>query len=177
MLSVRNESAEVLYVVGDIIPITSKDLQELKQLALLNPRQRVRLCVHKSPNDTQHEMFIVHAKDCYVRPHKHLGKAESMTILEGEVDIVLFNEDGTVQRTVSMGPQNSGKIFYHRLSETFYHTLIIRTEFLVFHEVTKGPFVKTDTIFPEWAPVEQGLASAMFIDRVEFLIKENQKKP
>ena len=177
MISVRSESAEVLYPVEDIITVTAKDLQELKRLALLNPRQRVRLCAHRSPSDSQHEMFIVHTRDCYVRPHKHLGKVESMTILEGEVDIVLFHEDGIIRKTISMGSQNSGKAFYQRLPDEICHMLIIRSEFLVFHEITEGPFVRGNTVFPEWAPAEQGGASAQFIEQIELLIKKMDEQP
>lgn len=176
MFNFRSESPEVLYPIDEIISVTKKDLQELKLLARLNPRQRVRFCTHGSPSDSQHEMFIVHTKECYVRPHKHLGKAESMTILEGEVDVVLFHEDGTMRQVISMGPQNSGKVFYQRLSDAIYHTLIIRTDFLVFHEITGGPFLRGDTIFPEWAPKEQGVTSARFIEQVELQIKKKYNK-
>ena len=177
MIKVRNESVEVLYPVEDVVVIRDRDLQDLKRLALLNPRQRIRYCAHRSINDSQHEMFIVHARNCYVRPHKHLGKAESMTILEGEVEVVLFNEDGTLRKTISMGPQNSGKAFYQRLSDPVYHTLIIRTDFLVFHEITEGPFVRGDTVFPKWAPEEQGEDSTQFINQVELQIKHLNKQP
>ena len=30
--------------------------------------------------------------------------------------------------------------------------LIIASEFLVFKETTRGPFIREDTIFPNWAP-------------------------
>lgn len=174
MIKVRKESAEVLYPEEDVVVVTCADLDELKRLALLNPRQRVRLCTHRSPNDALHEMFIVHTRDCYVRPHKHLGKSESMTVLEGIVDVVLFNEDGSIRQVVRMGEPGSGKVFYQRLSEPIYHMLIIRTEFLVFHESTEGPFMRENTVFPEWAPAEQGSASREFADKTEKLISERE---
>ena len=31
--------------------------------------------------------------------------------------------------------------------------LIIKSEYFVFHEVTNGPFDKSKTIFPTWAPI------------------------
>ena len=111
------ESNEVLYPGEDVVLITNTDLKELKRLALLNPRQRVRLCSHRSPNDQLHEMFIVHTHECYVRPHKHIGKVESMAVLSGEVDVVLFYEDGTIRKVVRMGDMSSGKVFYYRLSD------------------------------------------------------------
>ena len=51
-----------------------------------------------------------------------------------------------------MGELRSGKTFYYRLSEPIFHTLIIRSEILVFHEITQGPFLREQTEFAEWAP-------------------------
>lgn len=174
MIKIRKENAEVLYPEEDIVTVTAADLEEFKRLALLNPRQRVRLCAHRTPNDRLHEMFIVHMRDCYVRPHKHIGKAESMAILEGEVDVVLFHEDGSIRQVIRMGALNSGKAFYQRLSDPIYHTLIIRTEFLIFHESTEGPFLRENTVFPEWAPAEQGVDSKEFTDQIELLISKGE---
>jgi cupin fold WbuC family metalloprotein len=172
MIKIRSESAEVLYPDEDIVAVAPADLQELKRLALLNPRQRVRLCAHTSPNSRLHEMFIVHARDCYVRPHKHIKKAESMAVLEGEVDVVLFHEDGSIRRVIQLGATDTGKIFYQRLPEEIYHMLIIRSELLVFHEIIEGPFLRESSIFPDWAPVEQGEASNVFIGQIELLIRK-----
>ena len=170
MINVRRESAEVLYPDEEIVFVGSADLEELKRLALQNPRQRVRLCTHRTPNDALHEMFIVHMRDCYVRPHKHVGKSESMTVLEGSVDMVLFDEDGSIRDVIPMGAPGSGRIFYQRLSDPIYHMLIIRSEFLVFHESTEGPFLRENTVFPDWAPADQGSASAEFADNIKKLI-------
>ncbi len=52
-----------------------------------------------------------------------------------------------------MGDQRSGKIFYNRLDKQSYHMLIIKSDFLIFHEITSGPFDKNKTIFPKWAPI------------------------
>ena len=136
----------------------------MKKLAMLNKRLRIRLCTHVSPNDKLHEMFIIHAKDCYVRPHKHIGRVESMAIIEGEADLVLFDEDGIIKQVISMGEISSGKKFYYRLSEPVYHTLLIRTDFLVFHEITEGPFSRENSFFPEWAPEEY---DTDFIEHIE----------
>lgn len=176
MIAIRKESIEVFYPEDEVVLINSLDLDEMKRLALLNPRQRVRLCTHRTPNDPLHEMFIIHTQGCYVRPHKHLGKSESMTVLEGEVDVVLFHEDGSIRDVVSMGVPGSGRIFYQRLSDPIYHTLIIRTEFLVFKECTEGPFLRENTVFPDWAPLEQGAAPAEFISRIELLISERGQR-
>lgn len=168
MIDTRIESKEVLYTQDAVVLLAEDDLQKLKKLALLNPRQRVRLCVHRDPDNSLHEMFIVHTKNCYIRPHKHIGKAESMTILEGEVDVFLFHEDGSIRQIIHMGEINSGKLFFYRLSEPIYHMLLIRSEFLVFHEVTEGPFLREQTIFPEWAPCENDIDTQNFIKKLNY---------
>jgi len=170
MLATYKESNEVFYPVEKVVTLTSRDIEELKSISLLNPRQRVRLCTHTSSNDNLHEMFIVHGQHCYVRPHLHLGKAESMAVIEGEVDVVLFHEDGSIRNVIRMGDLSSGKIFYYRLSDPIYHMLLIRTPFLVFHEVTEGPFIREKTVFPDWAPKENEQDVKDFISKIESLI-------
>lgn len=175
MIATRIESNEVLYPKDDVVLISNVDLDELKRLALLNPRQRVRLCSHRTPDDSLHEMFIVHTNECYVRPHKHFGKAESMAVLEGEVDVVLFHDDGSIREVLTMGDIASGKTFYYRLSDPIYHMLIIKTDFLVFHEVTQGPFVRDQSAFAEWAPKENDEDMNDFIVRIKSLINIYKK--
>ena len=53
-----------------------------------------------------------------------------------------------------MGDYNSGKSFCYRLSTPEYHTVLPKTKYVVFHEVTNGPFRREDTVFGEWAPDE-----------------------
>ena len=164
MIKSRKESDEVLYVDQGSVLLETMDLDEFKRLALINPRQRIRLCTHESQNDQLHEMFIIHTKDCYVRPHKHLGKVESISILEGEVDVILFHNNGKIMKIFEMGDPTTSKPFYHRLNNPIYHMLIIKTDFLVFHEITEGPFIRSNTVFPEWAPAEY---DKKFIQNIE----------
>lgn len=154
MIPVRKESDEVLYPAEDVVLVDSADLAEFKRLAMRNPRKRIRLCTHRAPSDGLHEMFIVHTSETYVRPHKHIGKAESFAIIEGRVDVVLFHDDGSIRQVVRMGEPGSGLPFYYRLSDPIFHTLLIRSEILVFHEVTQGPFLREQSVFAEWAPLD-----------------------
>ena len=150
----HKENEEVLYANADINIVCDGNIKELKNLSEDNPRQRIRLCAHTDQNDLLHEMLIVHKKNTYVRPHKHLGKSESTHIIEGLVDIIVFNDDGRIEQVISMGDYASGKAFYFRMSKPFFHTLLIRSEILVFHEITNGPFDRRTTLFAPWAPDE-----------------------
>src|SRR3989338_8531886 len=104
---------EVLYTDQDLTRVSKADIALLKQKALANDRKRIRLCSHKNVNDPLHEMLIIHTKDTYVRPHKHLNKSESLHVIEGMVDIVLLDEEGEVAEVIAMGYYASGLRFYY----------------------------------------------------------------
>ena len=38
------------------------------------------------------------------------------------------------------------------MSSAKYHMLIIQSDILVFKETVRGPFIRDDTVFPDWAP-------------------------
>tara|TARA_B100000795_G_C22748064_1_gene418145 strand:- start:631 stop:1149 length:519 start_codon:yes stop_codon:yes gene_type:complete len=145
---------EVLYAEDSIVQIDSLDIAELKLKAKKNPRKRIRVCAHKNIDENIHEMLIVHEKNCYVRPHKHTGKTESFHIIEGKADVILFHEDGSIDQVISMGEITTGLKFYYRLPPFRFHTLLIHSDVLVFHEITSGPFRIEDTIMAPWSPEE-----------------------
>jgi len=153
-MRMRQISEEILYADEPVVRVGPSIIERLKEIARGNRRRRCRLCAHTDVNDRLHEMLIVHAEGTYVRPHKHLGKPESFHVIEGMVDVILFAEEGRITHVIRMGDHTSGREFYYRISEPLYHTLLIRSEFLVFHEITSGPFVRSDTLFAPWAPAE-----------------------
>lgn len=150
----RNESDEVVYLEGAMVVLDCGDIRELGDLAAKNPRGRMRFCTHTGVDDPVHEMFIVHERRAYVRPHKHLTKTESFHVISGSADVVLYEDDGRISEVVTLGDFGSGLPFYYRLSDPVYHTLRIRTGQLVFHETAPGPFDCSDSVFPDWAPGE-----------------------
>ena len=89
-----------------------------------------------------------------MHPHKHMGKDESFHLICGEIDLVVFDEGGNVVEVLHMGDYASGSPFYYRISSGTFHTQIFLKD-TIFHEVTKGPFNKVDTIVAEWAPNEK----------------------
>jgi cupin fold WbuC family metalloprotein len=143
---------EVLYSGDRIVKIGFKDVELLKEKANRTKRKRIRLCAHEDVDAELHEMFIIHTNDTYVRPHKHLNKSESIHVLEGSVDLVIFDETGNITESTRLGDYASGHQFYHRLSDPTYHTLVIHSDTVAFHETTNGPFNPEDTIWAPWAP-------------------------
>ena len=149
---VTNESDEVLYASSLCVAIDNKIIERLGSLAVKTNRGRLRLCAHQTPNDDTHEMFIVHPRGAYVPPHKHLGKSESLLILSGTCEHVLFDDQGRITAKRRMGDLASGHDFYLRIGSPIFHSLVILSDQLVFLEITKGPFQRQDTFIAPWAP-------------------------
>lgn len=146
------ETEEVYRSQGSITKIMAADIAFLKDRAKENTRKRVRLCSHPDADDLLHEMIIVHAQHAYVPPHRHLNKSESFHVIEGQLSVFLFNDDGHIIDVISMGDVGSGKVFFYRLSSSLYHSVLPESEFVVFHEVTNGPFAPKDMMIAPWAP-------------------------
>src|SRR5262245_20679003 len=151
MIRATKQNDEVLVAQGAVIQLGRPDIQELKAQSNFNERRRIRICAHPDPEDRLHEMFIVHRQGAYIRPHKHFNKTESVHVLEGLAVMILFDEAGGISEAIPIGDYSSGRTFYYRMTEPCFHTLWITSDYLVFHEITNGPFRRHDTVFPPWA--------------------------
>lgn len=143
---------EVFTHTDPVIEIGPDWISRLKAAAEASPLRRARVCLHLRPEDAVQEMIIVLCEDVLFPPHRHQNKTESFHIIEGELDLVVFDDEGAPINTLKMGPPGSGKTFCYRLNSPLYHALLLRSSFVVFHETTTGPFTKGDAQFAPWAP-------------------------
>lgn len=148
----------------DILEIKQEWLARLKEAAQETPRRRARLNMHRTSEDPVQEMLICFCKDSVLPPHKNANKSESFHVVEGNLDVLVFDNDGNLIRKVEMGPLGSGRTFMYRLASDPWHTVVPLSEFVIIHEVTRGPFKPTDTVFPPWAP-EEGPAVTAFLNK------------
>lgn len=153
-MNIREVSLEVLVTEDPLVTVKEVQVEELTRRALASPKHRARLCAHRSADDAVHEMIIALTRDCYVRPHRHVGKCESFHIIRGELDLILFDEAGMPSARIELGPYGSGRPFYYRNEASAFHTVIVRSKIAVMHESTVGPFRSEDTIYASWAPDE-----------------------
>ena len=147
--------SEVWFNDQDIVKIDGDLIEKLKAQAEHHPRKRARFCLHKNTQAEVHEMVIAVMKEAYVRPHKHKYKTESFHVIRGSLWLCIFNDKGDIVEKFRMSERGGDGYFLYRLEKNYWHTIIPITDFVAFHEVTKGPFNNTDdSIFPDWAPKE-----------------------
>lgn len=150
--------AEEVYVIdAPIAHFGPEGIQFLKEKVYQTQRKRVRVCMHKDIQEKLHEMHVCYVKETYVRPNKHIKKDESLHIIHGSADFIFFDDKGAITDVVPLGDYTSGRNFYCRIPESVYHTFVIRSDIIVIHESTPGPFRREDTLFAPWAPEEANL--------------------
>ena len=171
MTPVTVAGPEVLIATGGVVKLSARDVADVVARARRSPRKRARLCAHPTPADSMHEMVICLARGTYVRPHRHAGKSESFHVIEGELDVVLFDDSGSIADVIELGPYQSGKTFFYRLMVPAFHTVLVNTPHVLFHETTNGPFDPATTEFAAWAPGEGEEGVVAYLDRIRAEVK------
>lgn len=158
-MALIQHSPEVFLAPGPVAAIGPGDIDVLRAAVDASPRGRVRINLHPDSSALLHEMFIAIKPGSYIRPHKHPGKSESFHLVHGAVDVVVFDDAGGIAEVVQLG--QPGGAFYYRMSEPLFHTLVIRSDLLIVHEITNGPFDRGGTVFADFSPEESAAPAAI----------------
>ena len=131
-----------VYLATDlVVKIDREDIRRLVAAAEGLSRKRARICSQRSNETPIHEMIIALGRETYVQPHMHPSKTESFHVIEGLCDVILFDDAGAISDVISLGDYKSGRVFFYRIADPIFHTLIIRSPIFVIHETTNGPFL------------------------------------
>jgi cupin fold WbuC family metalloprotein len=168
----RKVSANVFVTDDEIVQVDRSVVDMLREAAPGAPLKRVRFNAHGGAGEVVQEMILAVSRDSYIPPHKHPGKSESFHIVEGEVDVVLFDDGGQIREVVHLGNLLSGKPFYYRTSQAYFHAVVIQSDFAIFHETTNGPFIKEETILAPWAPRAEGPVAEKYLAGLREALKD-----
>jgi cupin fold WbuC family metalloprotein len=142
---------------------TRELLDSLAAKATSSPRGRTHFNIHSSPADPVQRFIVVANRQSYVRPHRHLSKAELALVLRGQIDVVTFDEHGRVTARHIVGG-NTGSFGYETPRET-WHTLIPGADGTSFLEIKEGPYDPATVVeFASWAPAEGDRAVPGFME-------------
>ena len=140
-----------LFNSDDVYVLDEQRLVELKRIALAHPLKRSRVCLHQSRDSSIQEMIIVANRDSLIEAHRHpANKPESYHILEGRMLVRIFDNNGAIIREIMLGDNVNPKMY--RIGGGVWHQPIPLTEWVVYHEVFAGPFIKeVDVIYSNWS--------------------------
>lgn len=148
-MKIKKKNSEVYYCNGNLVFFDKKIKNFLISKAKKSSSGKCRICFHENIKSSLHEMIIIHSKKSYVPPHRHLKHAESLTILQGSANLIIFDRKGNIIKKVLLSDRKNGVNFY-RMNKSTFHSLIIKSKYLIFHEVTRGPFVRKNMIIARW---------------------------
>lgn len=123
---------------------------------------------HTGPQDNPHRFLNVLLAGTYCRPHRHTTppKAESFVVLEGEADVILFDDHGNETARYRLGTKGAdGHLWGVDLPPGVWHTVVAKSERVVCFEVKPGPWDPlSDKDFATWAPAEGDAAAAAYCE-------------
>jgi cupin fold WbuC family metalloprotein len=138
-------------------------LEELAAQAARSPRQRAHYNIHASANDRVQRFVVVAQPAAYFRPHRHATKSELAVLLRGQVDVLVFDEEGRLTARARVGDGTDGMAY--ETPERTWHTLVSGPGGCAFLEIKEGPYdAATATEFAAWAPAEGDRAVPGFLD-------------
>lgn len=118
-------------------------------------RKRQMVNIHEQLDNKYHRMINVLQPSTYICPHKHENpdKFELFVIIQGELLIVVFDDNGNITNHIILSHQSGNYLV--ELQPRIFHTIIPLSVNTIVFECKEGPYCeKTDKIFATWAPKE-----------------------
>jgi cupin fold WbuC family metalloprotein len=115
-------------------------LNETSAKAKVNPRLRMNHNIHADLNDPVNRLLNALEPGTVIPVHRHLHpyKNESIVILRGELDVLLYNDNGLIEERITL---NSEKGNYGiDISGEIWHSMEVKQEGTVIYEVKTGPY-------------------------------------
>lgn len=120
--------------------IDKVSLDHLYNEAKKSERLRSHLLLHKSHEDKVQRLLIALVKDSYVEPHYHElpHQWEMFVILEGQIEITLYNNSNEIKESFLAGENTSISIV--NLEPNEIHSIKCISPKALMLEIKEGPF-------------------------------------
>lgn len=155
-MRIHELTPETSYVLDPIAPgMTPRSASSLLEKYKLSARKRHGYCFHQNPDVDLHDIIICYDSTSYIPPNKHIGKAESLLVIEGEIDFFLFNDNGQAYDYRRLSACNTSYPFYLRVPPNTWHGLrAVGTKPCIIKETIAGPCDAATLQWASFAPSE-----------------------
>ena len=153
------QCSEVVYSAQDsVISISKSEVDFLREVAEKSSSRKARILLHGTPEKDLHEMLIVHSYGQYIQPHINVHSAKSFVVLDGDMIVVMYKNDGTINRHIHLSNYDSCLEFLLRIDEPVFHTVLATSNTVTFLETVKGPH--RETCYAPFAPSPANVSEA-----------------
>ncbi|MDR0795488.1 MAG: WbuC family cupin fold metalloprotein [Tannerella sp.] len=133
--------------------INQELLDETSRKAAETPRLRMNYNIHNRLDDPVNRMLNALDPGTYLCPHRHLTppKTESYVVLRGELDALIFDDNGNLIQKITLNPETGN--YGIDIPAGVWHSMIVKQPGTVIYEVKEGPFTPiAHEDFAPWAP-------------------------
>ena len=137
----------VFYANKNPFSITRQQLSLIKELAFFRGVDICRICLHINNKSDIHEMLMMHTQPSSTGPLKQDKTSISYHIIEGELEIKLYDNNGNEVKNYNLNSHSSSTISSHslRLNANQYRSIHSKSNYTLFLETASGPFKDSDT--------------------------------
>ena len=100
-------------------------------------KDNIRINLHKNKNENYHDMIILQKKGTIIKPHRHPSGGETINLIYGKMKVLLMNSKGVIKKKLLM---DTKKNLVYRVPGKIFHTYIIVSDYVVYHENKSGPY-------------------------------------
>lgn len=143
--------------------VGNSEFNNLKEQARESTRLRSHLNLHESLDANVQRLFIATEPDTYIRPHRHpqSHKWELFVVLDGKIELLLFNNEGDITERVMLTPDGIRAV---QIPPLTWHGYICHQSGTLALEVKEGAYIPTaEPDFAPWAPAENSDGSRDYL--------------
>jgi len=144
--------------------ISNTELENLTHNATKSERQRAHLNVHDSLDANVQRLFIATEPDTYMRPHRHPEphKWEFLTVLTGEIDLMVFDDNGTLTMRETLSQTGIRSV---EIPPNTWHAYVCKLSKTSVLEVKEGAYIPTEPEdFAPWSPAENSAGAKTYLE-------------
>ena len=142
---------------------TGDILKELVATAQGSDRLRTNLNIHESSNADVQRLFLAFEPGTYIRPHRHpqAHKWELFIVLEGELDLLLFNNQGEIVQRITLSAAATRVV---EIPPNTWHSYISKKSGTLALEIKQGVYLPSpEEDFLSMSPAENTKEAAAYL--------------
>ncbi len=127
---------------------------ELVNAAQQSDRLRTNLNIHESPEADVQRLFLAFEPGTYIRPHRHpqAHKWELFIVLEGELDLLLFDDSGAIEQRITLSRKTTRVV---EVPSNTWHSYVSKKSGSIALEIKQGAYLPSpEEDFLSMSPAE-----------------------
>jgi cupin fold WbuC family metalloprotein len=162
---------------GSLFQVDESLLERGIQASRSSDRLRKIFPIHRRQDAPVQRMLNFLQPGTYIQPHMHprSGAIESMYVMQGRIDFIVYSDDGSIQEVQAVGEGSDSHLI--DIKERIWHSFLVRVPDTILFEVKIGPYdPQLDKTFASWAPAEGDTGVTGFVRELEQRLKKFRKE-